>query len=195
MHGGCTAVLAMVMTAGVSRNGRIAGSLLAGLVPAILVHSGFNHFPVDPLLQTLAIILFLPLLFILIMRFSNKRFQHWLEIEFSSEVDLLHMIRRGELRSTKAGAFLMSLRDRFTPETVVDLYCYLALYLELSIKAKSNLMLKENGFPIAADKDIGRKLKELSHLRKQIGPLGEYTMAPLIRMNYRNLWKLNQLTR
>lgn len=193
MHGGCSALISMLITYGASRSGRMAISVPAGMVPAIIIHSGFNHFPVNPILQALAIIVVVPVIFVAVLQVSNARFQQWLDIEFSSEVDLLHMIRKGELRSTKAGVFLMSLRDRFSPETVVDLYCYLALYLELSLKAKSNLMLKENGFPVIIEKDLGRKLTELSHLRKQIGPLGEYTMAPLIRMNYRNLWKLNQL--
>ena len=73
------------------------------------------------------------------------------------------------------------------------MYCYIALYLELSIKAKRNLMLKENDFPIIVEDDLQPKLKELAQLRKQIGKIGELAISPLIRMNYRNLWKLNQL--
>jgi len=76
---------------------------------------------------------------------------------------------------------------------VVDLYCYLALYLELSVKAKRNLMLKENDFPILPEPDLADKLQEIKYLRKRIGALGEMALSPLIRMNQRSLWKLNQL--
>jgi hypothetical protein len=103
------------------------------------------------------------------------------------------MIRKGEMSSTKTGVYLLSVKERFTPETIVDMYCYIGLYLELSIKAKRNIMLKENDFPIIVEDDLVPKLKELGLLRKQIGTIGELTLAPLIRMNYRNLWKLNQL--
>jgi len=128
-----------------------------------------------------------------VFRISNSRLQHWLEIEFNSEIELLAMIRQGKLSDTKAGKYLLSVKDRFDPATVVDLYCYLALYLELSIKAKRNLMLRESGFPIIIEPDLDSKLQEIKQLRKQIGRVGEFALAPLIRMNYRNLWKLNQL--
>jgi len=54
-------------------------------------------------------------------------------------------------------------------------------------------MLKENEFPIIIESDLPAKLNELAHLRKQIGKVGEMALKPLIRMDYRNLWKLNQL--
>jgi len=54
-------------------------------------------------------------------------------------------------------------------------------------------MLKENGFAPIIEPDIDGKLKELGQLRKEIGKVGELTLSPLIRMNYRNLWKLNSL--
>ena len=73
------------------------------------------------------------------------------------------------------------------------MYCYIQLYLELSIKAKRNLMLRESGFPPIAENDIQNKLLELAALKKQIGKVGEITLAPLISMNYRDLWKLNLL--
>jgi protease PrsW len=99
----------------------------------------------------------------------------------------------GQFRSTKAGLYLVSLKNHFSPEMLVDLYCYISLYLELSIKAKRNLMLKENGFSVMAEKDLMPKLKELAAIRKKIGLMGESALAPLIRMNYKNLWKLNRL--
>jgi len=86
-----------------------------------------------------------------------------------------------------------TLKERFAPEVIVDMYCYIGLFLELSIKAKRNLMLNETGFPIMFEDDLESKLAELAQLRKLIGPVGELALAPLIRMNYRNLWKLNQL--
>jgi protease PrsW len=193
MHGGCTALLAAFMIGRIARSGKALGVGVQGMLIAVLLHAAFNQFLLTPLVQTLAIMILLPALFLLVFRYSNAKLQQWMEMEFSSEVELLGMIRKGEFRSTKAGNYLISLKSHFSPETIVEMMCYISLYLELSIKAKRNLMLKENGFPIPIDDDLEPKLVELAHLRKQIGPLGEVSLAPLIRMNYRTLWALNQL--
>lgn len=193
MHGGCTSFFAVLFVGGINRSDNRLLASLPGLLLAMLLHSGFNHFPLNPVLQTLLMILILPVIFMLVFSFSNSKIQQWLEIEFNSEVEILNMIRKGEFRSTNTGKFLLSVKERFSPEIIVDMYCYIGLYLELSIKAKRNLMLKENDFPVIVEDDLEPKLIELALLRKQIGKIGELTLAPLIRMNYRNLWKLNQL--
>jgi protease PrsW len=193
MHGGCTSFFAVLFVGVMNGAGNKLISSLPGFFLAIMLHSGFNHFPFNPVLQTLLIVLFLPVIFSIVISYSNSKLQQWLEIEFNSEVEILTMIRKGEFKSTKTGKYLLSVKERFAPETIVDMYCYIDLYLELSIKAKRNLMLRENDFPIIVEADLDSKLKELIILRKQIGKIGELTLAPLIRMNYRNLWKLNQL--
>jgi hypothetical protein len=103
------------------------------------------------------------------------------------------MIRLGKLGHTKAGAYLVSLKKHFSPEMIVDLYCYISLCLELSIKAKRNLMLKENGFPVIDEPGLQEKLTELRQIRRQIGKAGEMALQPLVRMKYREIWKLNLL--
>ena len=193
MQGGCTAILAILLFAGINRSQNAALALIPGLITAILLHSGFNHLLAYPLLLTIFIVVFMPVVFLLIVSRSKDRLQQWLEIEFNSEVELLGMIQKGNFRSTKAGEYLVFVKTRFAPETVVDMYCYIALYLELSIKAKRNVMLRENGFPVIIEPDLQEKMKELGLLRKQIGKVGELALSPLIRMNYRSLWKINQL--
>jgi len=194
MHGGCTSFFAILFVGGISRSENKWIAALPALLFAILFHSGFNHFPLNPVLQTLLIILLLPFAFSLVFKFSNTKLQQWLEIEFNSEIEMLNMIHNGEFSSSKAGQYLKSLKEQFASETILDMYCYIELYLELSIKAKRNLMLKENDFQIIIEADLPSKLQELAQMRKQIGRVGEMALEPLIRMNYRNLWKLNQLT-
>jgi len=193
MHGGCTAILSVVLITGVNRSRKASLAVLPGLLAAILMHSAFNHLLNYPLYLTLFFLVFLPSLFILIFNYSKKSLQHWLEVEFNDEVQMLVMVQRGEFLSTRAGQYLLTIRDKFDRETVVDMYCYISLFLELSIKAKRNLMLRENDFPVIIENDLQEKMVELSHLRKRIGKAGEYALSPLIRMNYRSLWKINQL--
>jgi len=193
MHGGCTALFAVLLISGVNRPGKRLPAAVSGLLLAIFLHGAFNAFLFSPIVQTIFISISLPVVMAIVFRQSNEKLQRWLEIEFFSEIELLNMIRKGEFTTTKAGQFLISLKDRFAPEIIVDMYCYISLYMELSIKAKRNLMLRENGFPVIMEEDIQSKLAELSQLRKQIGKVGELSLAPLIRLNYRNLWKLTQL--
>jgi len=193
MHGGCTAMFAVIYLGGKSRNVSIPVIFSISILGAYIIHSGFNHFYADPLFQTIGIIMLMPLLFIMIFRYNEVQLRKWLEIEFNSEIELLGMIKRGQFLSTKSGEYLASIKSKFSGLEIFDMHCYLSIYLELSIKAKRNLMLKESGFSVIIENDIKNKLTELKQLRKQIGKVGELTLSPLIRMNYRYLWKLNSL--
>ncbi len=193
MHGGCTALFSIILIAGMQREKSVWTSSLAGMALALFIHSGFNHFAINPFLQTLLIILVLPTFFVIIFNQSNSMLQNWLEIEFSNEVEMLRMIRQGQFKATRAGEYLASIKKHYSPEMIVDMYWYISLYLELSIKAKRNIMLKESGFPVMPEVGIKEKLIELQQLRKQIGKVGEMSLRPLIRINHRDLWTMNQL--
>jgi RsiW-degrading membrane proteinase PrsW (M82 family) len=195
MHGGATAIMATLLLTGVQRNKPVSVSVWPGLAAAIALHGLFNHFLLEPVFQTFALIIILPVTFYLIFRQSNLMMQNWLEIEFSSEIEMLRMIKQGNFKATKSGQYLASLKDYFKPETIVDLYAYIRLYLELSIAAKRNLMLKESGYEAVMDEDILHDLNELKQLRKMIGKAGEMAIQPVVRMKHRELWKLNQLKR
>jgi protease PrsW len=193
MHGGCTALFAVIIIGAKSRSKSYPANFILALVTAYFIHSLFNHFYVAPIIQTLGIIIVLPLIFILIFNYNEKQLQNWLEIEFASEIELLTMINNGQFSTTNSGRYLASLKERFSGETIIDMYCFIRIYLDLSVKAKRNLMLKECGLPVIKEDDVDDKLKELYQLRKQIGKIGELTLSPLIRMNYRDLWKLKSL--
>jgi hypothetical protein len=55
------------------------------------------------------------------------------------------------------------------------------------------MMLRENDFTVSPDPEIPLKLKELKSLRKQIGRSGYLAIAPVLRMNRKDLWKLSML--
>jgi protease PrsW len=193
MHGGCTAIAAMIIINGVLRDRPLLISVIPGLLAGIVIHSAFNHFWVNPVFQTAFIFVVLPLGFALVFHRGGMMLQNWMEIEFSSEVELLGMIRKGAFGKTKAGDYLISLKKYFSPEMIFDLYCFISLYLELSILAKTNLMLRETGFPPPQHEETDEKLEEWRHLRKRIGKTGELALQPLFRISHRELWKLKQI--
>jgi protease PrsW len=192
MHCGTIAICAIILMGGDQITNMVTKYFFIGLLSAIILHSAFNHFILNPLLQTLLIITILPAVFYLIFSISTKNLRQWLEVEFINEVEMLRMLRFGKFSNTRSGKYLVSLKSFFTAENLVDMYCFLSLYLELSIKAKRNLLLRETGFKAIIEPDINNKLIELKQLRKNIGKSGEMALLPLVRMNYRDLWKLNQ---
>ncbi len=194
MHGGVVAIAAMILVEGLQRKHHAAIAGGTGTLIAIVLHSAFNHLLFNPLVMTLLIILLLPLLFYAVFLYTTRQVRDWLEVAFSSEVEMLAMMRKGQFRNTRAGEYLASLKKHFSPETLVDMYWFFTLYLELSIKAKRNLLLRESGFPAMTEPGIKEKLSEMRVLRKKIGKAGQMALLPLVRMSQRELWELNQLS-
>jgi RsiW-degrading membrane proteinase PrsW (M82 family) len=194
MHGGTTAVFAMVAKnlsdiAGKDRLWRSAAPV--GL--AVVIHSAYNHFFLPPLLNTLLILASLPVLMLIIFQASERATRHWLGVGFDTDADMLNMITSGNIGTTPLGQYLTSLSERFQPEVVVDLLCYLRIYLELAVQAKGILMMREAGFDVPPAPDVEAKFAELSYLEKSIGRTGRLALMPFLRMSNRDLWQLHML--
>ena len=193
MHGGTTAVFAILVISSLNRQASFALAFLAGTASAILIHACFNALTAWPVFATVFILVLIPLALVLSFQFNENAIRKWLEMEFDTEVSLLTMIRKGRFSETRTGQYLLSIRTHFPAEVVFDLYCFISLYTELSVKAKSLMMLRENDFTVSPDPEIPLKLKELKSLRKQIGRSGYLAIAPVLRMNRKDLWKLSML--
>jgi protease PrsW len=190
MHSGTTALVAVFAIWALNLEKKIYTGFLPGLTLAILIHSGFNHFYIQPVIQTLLIVILIPSILILMFIISEKQLQNWLEIEFYNEAELLSTMNRGEFSKSKSGQYLTSLKQYFPAEMIVDMYCYVSVYLELSVKSKRNILLAECGLPIIKESGLGEKVTEFRQLRKNIGKSGELALSPLIRLRQRDLWKL-----
>ncbi|MEI7981626.1 MAG: PrsW family glutamic-type intramembrane protease [Bacteroidota bacterium] len=193
MHSGTTAIFAILCMSALTRQARLTPGVLWGTLAAVLIHGIFNQFLVSPLLSTLIILVVIPVSISLIFQSNEKSIRNWLEMEFDTEVSLLRMIKKGRFSETKAGLFLLSVKHHFPKEVVLDMYCFISLYLELSMKAKSYIMLKENDLEIAPDPEIPARLKEIKALEKAIGRAGYLAISPILRVSHKDLWKLSLL--
>ena len=198
MHIGCTSLLAMVLIMvhqgkfGSSQKAKTLGTIIAFVV-TILVHYIHALELINPLLLTALLIVYFVVSKISLFR-KNSRFVHeWLDEGINSEITLLGAVRRGEFSTTKAGEYILSLKDNYTPETFFDMLCYIQNYLELSIAAKSNLMLKEAGMEPVHDPVNVSRIQEMRALRKSIGPTAEIAVSPIVNRNQVNAWALNNL--
>ncbi len=195
MHGGSTAIFAVVSEALAGQNptrGHIM--YLPGFVGAVVVHSIFNHFFFTPIINTLLILVLLPLLLTAVFQQSEKSVSEWLGMGFDADTELLELINSGEFSSSKVGLYLNSLKEKFEGPVVVDLLCYLRLHTELSIRAKGLLMMRESGFMDKTGEETKSKLEELRFLEASIGTTGLLAMKPFMQMSEEDLWQFYMLS-
>jgi RsiW-degrading membrane proteinase PrsW (M82 family) len=190
MHGGSTALFGILCMGALNRKSGPGFAALTGALASIVFHGLFNLFLLSPVISTSLILVIIPVSILLVFHMNEKSVRNWLELEFDSEVSMLRMIRVGRFAETRTGQFLMSVRHHFSREVVFDLYCYISLYLELSMKAKAHLMLRENDLAVPSDPVIAEKLKELKALERTIGKSGLLAISPVLRMSRKDLWKL-----
>lgn len=193
MHGGTTSILAVFMMNAKEKRGSIFKYFLIGWLIAVVIHSLYNHFLMPPIPSMFAILIIVSVIEVAVFNVNERLLRDWLELEFDSEVKLLGMIRRGEFAKTNAGKYLLSIRENFSDLVVLDMLAYISLYLELSVKAKSKMMLKEAGMPIKKDPDIKSKLNELKALEKIIGKTGMMAIGPVLRVSKKDLIKWSLL--
>jgi len=195
MHGGATAIVAMVSKALHNRAGAFRlHLLLPGLAVAVVLHSLYNHFLVNPLLAAALIVLVFPFLSVAVFQHSERETKTWLGAGFDTDQELLRVVHSGQISATPAGKYLKTLRSSFSPEVIVDMMCLLRLRAELAIRAKGILMMREAGFDAAPDPALKDKFDEVRYLEKSIGKTGLLAIGPFLHTSTRDLWELNLLT-
>jgi RsiW-degrading membrane proteinase PrsW (M82 family) len=193
MHGGTTSAFSILLMQAFDKGTHKLAPILYSLFAAIFIHSFFNHFVLPPVATMFFTLVIIAITEYVIFRYSEKNLRKWLELEFDSEVKLLMMIRKGQFARTHAGEYITAIKHRFSQMAVVDMLAYIALYLELSIKAKSRLMLHEAGIPVIKDESVNDRLSELKALEKNIGLTGILAISPVLRISRRDLWKWSTL--
>lgn len=196
MHGGATAIFGIVSKTLVDREDLPRGAAwLPGLFLAWSIHSAFNHFFLSPILSAMGILLVLPPLLFFVFHRSELSLRQWLNVGFDADTEMLDLIMSGDLSESRMGIYLESLKRSFRPETVGDLLCYLRIYLELSLRAKGLLMMREQGFSIELDEETKERFAELAYLEKSVGRTGKLALSPFLHANEKELWQLQLLAR
>ncbi|HEY2857939.1 MAG TPA: PrsW family glutamic-type intramembrane protease [Terracidiphilus sp.] len=191
MHGGATAIVAMIAKTLHNRDRRFRLYLvLPGLVVAVILHSLYNHFLVQPFVATALIVLVFPWLSVAVFSYSEQGTKNWLGTGFDTDQELLRLMHSGHISDTPVGTYLRALRSSFSAEVIVDMMCLLRLHAELAIRAKGVLMMREAGFDVPPDPALKDKFKELRYLEKSIGKTGLHALHPFLHTNTRDLWQL-----
>ena len=171
----------------------IVPAIVSGLAGAVLLHSLFNHFFLDPMLSTLLILGVAPAAVMIVFRRSEVATREWLGVGFDSDQELLEMITTGTLTDTRIGKYLEAMQEKFPPTIVADMLCYLRVHLELSIRAKGLLMMRDAGFDVPPDPEVREQFAELHYLEKSIGKTGMIALHPFLRARAKDLWQITML--
>ena len=194
MHGGATAIFAVMSLAALERSGRVrAQAFLPGFVLAVALHSLFNHFFFSPLMSTAGIAILSPLLLNAVFARSEAAVGDWLGKGFDADAEMLDLINSGRLTDSPVGRYLHDLKAKFEGPVVADLLCYLRLHTELALRAKGILMMRESGFDAPVDEPTREKFAELGYLEKSIGRTGLLAIQPMLHMSHKDLWQLYML--
>lgn len=208
IHMGCTALIAAILVTAsrvkLSNNASIGVRTLAilftvtaSIALAAVIHYLYNLFLMPPFVQLIVTVVVFLVIFMYLYMLEERLIDRWLDISISDDIKLLGAIKEGHLGDTRAGQYLVTLRDSFNPEVFFDMLVFLQLYLELSIKAKSRLILREADLEITIPSsehhaDLER-IKELRALRKNIGTAGLSVLAPLIHLKNADRWVIHEL--
>lgn len=190
MHGGNTAIIIIMAIIFEKRFSRSFIVYIARLPLSIMIHSFFNLFLFPPVVNMIVQVVGLPILMMAVFAWSEKQTSLWLQSGFDSDLEMLKQLKTGNFSSTQQGKYLAGFRNTFPSEVVMDFFCYIRIYLELSIKAKGFMLMKESGFCPAIDEDITNKFNELDYLQKSIGPSGMAMIKPLLHKSKKELWQI-----
>ncbi len=196
MHGGVAAIAGMVSIFLAERYGWSGPRLFApGLLVAMAIHSFFNQGLMPPMASTVLMLVSVPVLLACVFLWSEASLRRWLGDKLDKDIELLNMIATGELHGTRSGAYLQSLQDTFPAAIRADMLCMLQLTLELSARAKGDLLMREAGLEVPPDLEIEAQFQELAYLQRSIGRTGLLAIAPLLSQTPRDLWEMRSLAR
>ncbi|BCS31819.1 hypothetical protein TBR22_A10230 [Luteitalea sp. TBR-22] len=180
MHGGTTAVFAMLARTLVDRYPRHKPlAMLPGLGAAMAVHVAFNHLLLPPLAQTALVLVALPLLMTTVFERSERVTREWVGAGLDLDIELLQLVTSEFFGVTRIASYLQELRARFPGPVVADMFCLLRLELELSVQAKALVLARGAGLHLPADEDLAIALGEYDFLRRSIGRTGMLALGPV----------------
>jgi RsiW-degrading membrane proteinase PrsW (M82 family) len=169
------------------------------MIVAPTLHVCHNAFHFNPLMQFTFVLGATGGLLVLTYQYDVSLIHRWLDKGLDRQLSLLNSIREGHLDDTTTGIFLKSVKDSFPAEVFFDIICYVQLNIELSVAAKSRLMIRESGltqeFPLEKEQKelILSQFVEYKLLEKHIGKTARMTIAPIVKYDPADIKSLDDL--
>ena len=188
LHMGCTALFATILLLINKKHPGIFGIIIS-ILPSAAIHF-LHNFVLErelmkPMSALLLIMVIFIVLFILLFLYDEKKIYEWMDHSINDDIQTRSAILSGNFSSTKAGEYLLSVKEQFPPEVFFDMICYVQLFLEIRIDKQSEMLLRQAGFedPNAEKRHTERSARkaELASLATQIGRTGMQILSPIVQ--------------
>jgi RsiW-degrading membrane proteinase PrsW (M82 family) len=192
MHGGCTALFGVLAQMLIERRANMpAWWYLPPLLAATLFHALFNHFPVSPVLASVATLLLIPTLLFLLFEKNEVTIHNFLEQDFDRHQNLLLQLRGGPASGCSTGRFLRDLERYFKAPVRDHMRAYIHLHTELILSAEGILLAREHGLDIVVEDATHKKIEELHSLERTIGKAGMHALSPHLQLSRHEFWVIH----
>ena len=197
VHMGCSAIVAagLMLTVRIIERSRSRlglkksdiGMSVFLLLEAPVLHVFHNTFHFVPLVQFIFVFGILGGLLMWTYFYDVDMIHRWIDKGLDKQFALLDSIKSGQLDNTQTGIFLESVKEKFPPEDFFDIICYVQLHVELSVAAKSRVMVRESGLvkelPLTEDNKalILSQYEEYKLLEQRLGKAARMTIAPIVK--------------
>jgi RsiW-degrading membrane proteinase PrsW (M82 family) len=196
MHGGATAIFAIMAQTLIEKQPRLGPlDLVPGLAVAIFLHTAFNYYPHQVLLNTVASFIVLPAILLMIFAKSEEQIHTWLLSDYETHQHLLFEIESGEFVNDEAGRFITNLAKRFGDTTAADMFEYVKLHTELVLRAESIDLTQERGGRVTLTGADDAKFDRLHALEKRIGRTALAALGPHLKFSRKELFEIHELER
>ena len=188
LHMGCTALFATILLL-VYKKMHNAFGIIISILPSVAIHFAHNIILskqlMNPMVALALVIVIFIALFIFLFTYGEKKIHEWMDNSISNDIQTRAAIRTGNFSDTKAGEYLLSVKEQFEPEVFFDMICYVQLFLELKIEKQSDMLLRQAGFDDGQTDqrhaERSSKKAELKSLAHRIGKTGMRVLAPLVQ--------------
>ena len=174
------------------KNFKFIPNVLISILPALIIHILYNLFLLPPVFQTAAVIISYSISISLIFTASENSIHKWINSELDTEMELINLLEKGQLKSTHAGKYIDEIKERFSNFVVFDMICLIRVHTELSMQLKINMMLRINNLEVPEDPELQAKLTEYRQLINSIGKTAYSAIKPIMLTSSKDIWKMNQ---
>jgi hypothetical protein len=193
MHGGATAIFAVLAQSWTERHTKFAPALyLPGLTAAIALHALFNHLLAQPVIATGAMLALVPATLLLVFAKSEHRIHNWLLKDHADHERLLATMSI-EFAHSEAGRFVSEIADKFAGAHAADIYAYMRLHAELVLRAEEILLAREAGSPLRVTDADRQGFARLHALERKIGKTALLALWPHLHYSRQELAELYEL--
>ncbi len=201
MHGAATALFAVISHEWSEKQAESAAAhyrfqpvlFVPGLLVAMAVHSIFNHFPAQPLIAMVLMLLLAPLSLFLTLARSERATRQWLAADAAAHRQLLEDIRAGRFADSKLGDALRDHLGQFRNISADDALAYVELKTELVLRAEELILATHEGAEAAPGEAERAKFEQLAALEHRLGKAVVAAISSRTGFTRNDLYELGRL--